>query len=605
MTAAIIFKKLLLLSVIGLLLISCSSDKKSPASDAKDEQQSHKHVQTTPQSLTDEGETAGGKKKIKYWVAPMDPTYIRDKPGKSPMGMDLIPVYEDDDRASDAGVISIDPVTVQNMGIRTAAVSLGPLNATIRTIGTITYDEALVEHIHTKISGWVEHLYINTTGETVRKGERLLSVYSPELVTTQEEYLQALRYQEKVASSSFEEVVRSADSLAEAARKRLLFMDIDSQQIQALEQKGKVQKSMDLLSPANGIVIKKNVIDGMKVDPGMELYTLADLSRVWVIASIYEYELPFLKVGQEAEMRLTYEPGARYHGRITFIYPYLSSKTRTVQVRMEFDNPDLKLKPDMYTDVIIKTKLAEETLRIPSESVIKTGARNIVITTAGEGKFLPKEITTGPEGEGYVQALAGLKEGEVIVTSGQFLIDSESNLREAINRMIAAKSKPAEPEQTTSEPIQHKMEMGTSEARNEAEHPLIPQLIGIYLKMHSALVAESLPDVIAESRTMSGILEKMIASVPEGNFRGNITAMHQSIQGMSSKDLSGVRNAFKSLSRHFVEVVKGPGRADASSEGIRIFYCPMEKERWLQKGDKLENPYLGKNMLLCGTEETY
>lgn len=435
---------LLLLVLIVVFWFVSQGDKKNDvhAPDVTAKKEVQKDASTT-------------EKKIKYWVAPMDPTYISDKPGKSPMGMDLVPVYEDEGEELDKGVIRIDPVIVQNIGVRTTKVSRGPLHATIRTVGHVTYDEERVEHIHTKVSGWVERLFVNTTGEEVHKGQELLTIYSPELVATQEEYLQALKYREKTSSSRFAEVVRGGETLIEATRERLLLMDIDPEQIKALEKRGEVQKNMLLRSPTSGIVIEKHVLDGMKVGPGMKLYTIADLSRVWVIASAYEYEFPFLKVGQEAEMSLPYEPGEKYKGHITFIYPYLSARTRTVQVRMEFKNPDLKLKPDMYANVVIKTKVSDDAVLVPSEAVIRTGVRNVVITALGDGKFLPKDVTLGPEGEGIVQIIAGLDEGETVVTSGQFLIDSESNLREAINKMLDAK-KAKEKEIESQHPAEHK-----------------------------------------------------------------------------------------------------------------------------------------------------
>jgi multidrug efflux pump subunit AcrA (membrane-fusion protein) len=435
--------------------------------------QNNKNTDTHPADVTagedlrkhdaDTAQPHEGKRKIKYWVAPMDPAYIRYKPGKSPMGMDLVPVYEDEGEELDEGAIRIDPVTVQNMGVRMTTVSKGPLHTKIRTIGNVTYDEELVEHIHTKVTGWIEKLFVKTTGEKIRKGQEIISIYSPELVATEEEYLQALKYREKVADSGFKDVVKGAETLLEATRKRLLLMDIDPGQIKALEERGEVRRKMILSSPTSGIVIKKHVFEGMKVDPGMELYTIADLSRVWVIASVYEYELPFLKVGQETIMSLPYEPGATYKGRVTFIYPYLSPKTRTVQVRMEFDNPDLKLKPDMYADVVITTEVSDNALLVPSEAVLKTGYRNIVIAYLGDGKFLPKEVELGPEGEGLIQVLSGLRESETIVTSGQFLIDSESNLREAINKMLEA-GEPVhtmkdEAPQHTGEHMGHEMKM--------------------------------------------------------------------------------------------------------------------------------------------------
>ena len=551
------------------------------------------------------------KKKIKYWVAPMDPNYVRDKPGKSPMGMDLIPVYEDDEGTSEKGVIKIDPVTVQNIGVRTATVSRGSVGSTIRTIGNITYDEEKVEHIHTKISGWVEELFVNTTGEKVNKGQKLLSLYSPDLVATQEEYLQALKYKEKVSASTFPDVVRSADTLIEAARKRLMLMDIDIGQINAIAERGEVQKTLKLLSPVTGIVIKKNVLEGMKLDLGMELYTIADLSRVWVIASIYEYELPFIKLGQEAEMSLPYEPGAIYHGRITFIYPYLSSKTRTVQVRMEFENPGGKLKPDMYADVVISSEISGKILLVPSEAVIRTGSRNIVVTSLGGGKFLPKEITAGSEGEGFIQVLSGLDEGDTVVTSGQFLIDSESNLREAMNKMLEAQQQA--PADKSNQPAVRKpvhtgmqeMKPGKGAAADKGERSLIMKLLDSYLKIHDALVAESPSDAAEETNVMAGGLKEIKSSGAEGVLNEDIALIEESLKGLSSGELEKARHSFKSLSKAVITFVKGPAREDAISSGIKIYYCPMEKERWLQKGRELKNPYLGKDMLICGSEEKY
>lgn len=551
------------------------------------------------------------EKKIKYWVAPMDPNYIRDKPGKSPMGMDLIPVYEDDEGTSEKGVIKIDPVTVQNFGVRTSVVSKGKMGSTIRTIGNITYDEEKVEHIHTKISGWVEKLFVNTTGEKVEKGQKLLSLYSPDLVSTQEEYLQALRYKEKVSASTFPDVVKSADTLIEASRKRLLLMDIDIGQINAIAERGEVQKTLDLHSHVTGIVVKKNVLEGMKLDPGMELYMIADISRVWVIASIYEYELPFIKVGQDAEMSLPYEPGSIYHGRITFIYPYLSSKTRTVQVRIEFENPGLKLKPDMYADVMISSKISRKTLLVPSEAVIRTGSRNVVVTSLGGGKFLPKEITTGSEGEGFVQVLSGLDEGDTVVTSGQFLIDSESNLREAINKMLEVQQQ--SPADESQQPSAHKpaetgmqeMKPGEEAAADKGQSGLMMKLIDSYLKIHDALVAESPSDAAAETQAMANVIEEVKSSGEEVALKDDIALIEESLKGLLSGDLGKARSSFKSMSRGLIAFVKGPAREEAVSSGIKLYYCPMEKERWLQKGPELKNPYLGKDMLICGSEEKY
>ncbi len=591
-----------------------------------------------------EGKSAKAERKIKYWQAPMDPTYISDKPGKSPMGMKLIPVYEDEAEEEDEGVIKINPITVQDMGVRTRKVTKRPFFATIRTVGYITYDEELVTDVNTKISGWVEKLYVDTTGEEVSEGQKLLSIYSPALVATQEEYLQALRFKEKTSDSAFVNVVKGADTLLESTRKRLLLMDIDPAQIRVLEERGEVQKSMILHSPATGTVIKKPVFEGMRVNPGMKLYTIADLSRVWVKVSFYEYELPFLKVGQEAEMSLPYEPGVTYKGRITFIYPYLSRKTRTVQARMEFKNPGLKLKPDMYANIVLKSKVSSDAILVPSEAVIRTGVRNIVITSLGGGKFLPREVKLGAEAEGFVQVLSGLKEGDIAVVSGQFLIDSESNLREAINKMLAIKKAPekkdmkknagpgAGKEDGGSKKASQKMKMDMKNMDMKMEdagpgatkedggskkaamlHPgmskeqkkLMTEVVDDYIGIHSALVEES-PAVVAEgARSLSGTVDKIKALDPEGNLQEITRPIEDSVDGLLSGDIAKQRDSFAALSGVMASYIRGAGRTSALSAGIKLYFCPMKEEFWLQKAADVQNPYLGKDMLVCGNEEKY
>ncbi|MGE5301434.1 MAG: efflux RND transporter periplasmic adaptor subunit [Acidobacteriota bacterium] len=566
------------------------------------------------QTAKQEAPAEKGKKerKIKYWVAPMDPSYRRDKPGKSPMGMDLVPVYENEGEPTAEGVIKIDPITVQNIGVRTVKVTKGPLVATVRTVGRVTYDEQRVERIQTKVSGWVEQLFVDTTGQNVRKGEKLLTIYSPELVATQQEYLQALRYAEQTAGSSFKDIASGGGSLVDATKRRLLLMDIAPGQIQALEKRGEVQKTMVLDSPVSGVVIDKKVLAGMKVGPGMELYTIADLSRVWIIGSIYEYELPFVRNGQEAEITLPYEPGMTYKGRISFIYPYLSAATRTVQVRIEFKNPGLKLKPDMYVNVVLKSREAGDVLQVPSDAVIRTGTRDIVITALGEGKFLPKEVTVGPEGQGMVEIKSGLKEGDTVVVSGQFLIDSESNLRAAVAKMTEP---PAQRGVPAGQPQPGAAEKGAKSEEtppamqlqlSQDQQRLMSEIVGTCVKIHNALIADSAEGVRSNAKGLDSLLSQLVKSDPQGKLE-KITApiAHSLEDGLLSGDLAKQRDAFVPLNRVLVAYVKGSGREAGRSADIKIFYCPMKKEPWLQKGKAVQNPYLGKDMLLCGNEIKY
>jgi len=389
------------------------------------------------------GETgpSKSKRKIKYWKAPMNPTYIRNQPGKGPMGMDLVPVYDDESEV--AGQIKINPTVVQNIGVKTIKVKRRTLTRKIRTIGTLTYDERKVHHIHTKYGGWIEKLHVDFTGQEVKQNDLLMEIYSPELVSTQEELVLALKYKESLKDSTFVELSESADSLLASTKRRLELFDVPDHQIEELIRDKKITKTMHIHSPVHGFVIEKKALHGMHVQPGTSLYMIADLSNIWVMADIYEYELPWIKVGQYAEMNLSYFPGKKFVGRVTYIDPFLDAKTRTNKVRMEFANPNWKLKPDMYANVTIQSTIAKRGVAVPEEAVIHSGERNIVIVQGPDGTFESRELTLGPQADGYYQVLKGLRPGEIVVTSSNFLIDSESKLQEAIGKL--QKSTPAKP----------------------------------------------------------------------------------------------------------------------------------------------------------------
>ena len=377
-------------------------------------------------------------KKILYWRAPMDPTYISDKPGKSPMGMDLIPVYEGEENLSTGSKLTIDPVVVQNIGVRTARVEVKRLKKEIRTVGHVDYNEEKLFRVNTKFSGWIEKLYVDETGQFVNKGMPMLEIYSPELVSTQEEYLLAYQNVQKLKNTNARpDIIRSAEDLLEAAKRRLEYWDITDEQVRDLEQKGKIVKTMTVYSPQAGIVLEKNAEEGMYVKPGKDLYRVADLSSVWVYAHLFEYEVPWVKEGDEVVMESPYIPGVRFKGTVDYIYPYMDAKTRDVKVRIVVSNPGLRLKPQMYVNVYFFDEMDRETPVVPAEAVIRTGRRNIVFIALGNGHFEPREIILGAEGEnGEYQVLAGLKGGEEVVTSAQFLLDSESRIQEAIQKMI-------------------------------------------------------------------------------------------------------------------------------------------------------------------------
>ncbi|WP_456379979.1 efflux RND transporter periplasmic adaptor subunit [Thiolapillus sp.] len=367
-----------------------------------------------PAHAADEGE-----KEILYWVAPMDPNYRRDEPGKSPMGMDLIPVYAGaDDEGSD---VTISPTVVQNLGVRTESVRAGTLPRLIDTVGYIDYDESRVSHIHLRVSGWIEKLSVKSAGERVTKGQRLFNLYSPDLVNAQEEFLRALSSGNK--------------GLIEASRDRLNAMGISRGEVAQLEKKRKVRQNIAVYAPQDGVVSELPVREGMYAKPAMNIMTLADLSSVWLLAEVFERQADWVRVGDKAEVTLPYLPGKTWQGEAEYVYPSLDMKTRTLLVRLRFDNPGESLKPNMYARVKLYASPRENVIFIPMEALIRTGGKDRVIVEVGAGKFDAREVVAGIESDEHIEILEGLNTDERVVVSGQFLIDSEASLKASFMRM--------------------------------------------------------------------------------------------------------------------------------------------------------------------------
>jgi len=340
-----------------------------------------------------------GERKVLYWFDPMHPAYKADKPGTAPdCGMELVPRYADEEQAMKElppGSVAISPQKQQLIGVRTAVVERQRIQRTVRTVGRISFDETKVSHIHTKVTGYLEDVFVDFVGKVVKKGDPLYTIYSPELVSTQEEYLIAIRGKKYLSDSPFPEVTGGANSLVRAARERLRLWDVTDEEIQTLEKEGKVKRTLTMYSPADGVVTERAAFQhGRYVSPDMDLYTIVDLSAAWVLAEVYEYEAPYVQLGQAATMHLSYQPGKTFTGKINYIYPTVDPKTRTVKVRLEFSNPGFELKPEMFADVELAVDYGTQVV-VPQEAVLDSGTEQIVFVALGDGYFEPRKIQAG------------------------------------------------------------------------------------------------------------------------------------------------------------------------------------------------------------------
>ncbi len=375
-----------------------------------------------------DGQTRGtsAQRKILYWRAPMDPTYISDHPGKSPMGMDLVPVYADEAGAAGSPFISIDPVTIQKMNLKTGIVREGPVRRSIRAVGTVEFNQEGLHDITTKYEGWIEKLFVDATWTTVRAGDPLFEIYSPDLYNAELNYLVAVRSEGP-----------DGGPLTEAARERLRLFDLPDAVLAGLAHSGQAQRTYTFRSPVAGVVIAKDVVQGMMIKPGMRIYRIADLSTVWVNAQVYENDLVFVHTGQPVVVHTTYGGDRTFAGKVDLLIPDVEPGTRTAQARVVLSNPDLVLKPGMFVDVRLESELSPSAVLVPDMAVLRSGEHDTVFVALANGEFLPQEVKLGPRtDDNEYQVLSGLHAGERVVISGQFMLDSESQLREAIQKML-------------------------------------------------------------------------------------------------------------------------------------------------------------------------
>lgn len=415
------------------------------------------------------------ERKILYWVDPMHPAYKSDKPGIAPdCGMTLVPVYANGSRESTGehlppGAIKISAAKQQLIGVQFGQVQFGPVERTIRAVGHLAFDETKITRVHTKISGWIDKVFVDYTGQLVKKGQPLFTVYSPDLLSTQEEFLIGLKAKQYLSDSQFKDVSMGAQSLYNASRRRLQLWDISDAQIEELERTQKPTRDLTLYAPDDGFVTKRNAFPKQQVNPDTEVYELADLSTIWVLADVYEYELPEIKLGQTARVNLTYFPGSPFAGKVSYIYPEVDNTTRTAKIRIELPNPDFRLKPDMYANVELEINYGKQ-LSVPQEAVLDSGTEQTVFVAVGDGYFEPRKVHLGPKVDNRYIVLAGLKPQEKVVTSGNFLIDSESQLKSAVAAMSGMPGmNPAPQEQTPPVNLpQHQMNKPLSPQKKSA-----------------------------------------------------------------------------------------------------------------------------------------
>lgn len=360
--------------------------------------------------------------KILYWVAPMDANYRRDKPGKSPMGMDLVAVYDLSGGGKQEGLVTISASVENNLGVRTATVTKGEFNLSIKSLGSVQANEDALWQINSRVSGWIEKLYVKSVGTQVHKGQKLYALYSPELVKAQESLFNAIKLNRSV--------------LVESSKARLRVLGVSNNQIKQIVKSKKVLQRITVYAPHKGTISELKVNEGAFISPATTVITAVNLDTVWVDVEVFASQVSLVNLNDVATMTLDYFPGQQWQGKVDFIYPEMSKSNRTLRVRLQFDNPTEQLKPNMFASVILTPSMEESRLQIPREAVIYAGNMNRVVLALGEGKFRSVLVKTGLETKGFVEILSGLEVGQEIVTSAQFLLDSESSISADFERML-------------------------------------------------------------------------------------------------------------------------------------------------------------------------
>jgi multidrug efflux pump subunit AcrA (membrane-fusion protein) len=532
-----------------------------------------------------------GERTIKFYRSTMMPGEVSPKPAKDSMGMDMVPVYED---AAGAGTaIQIDHATVQRMNLRTASVAHGPVRREFRTVGSIAFNEAGLRDITTKYEGWLEQVFVNTTWARVKAGDPLFEIYSPDLYNAQLNYLVALQAEP------------GADGpLSRAALARLQLFDVPESFLTELKQSKQAKRTLVFRAPSDGTVIEKMGVAGQMMKPGERIYRLADLSSVWVQAEIYEQDLPFVSAGQAAVVRATYGPDRIFEGTVQEVLPQVQEQTRTAIARIVLPNPEGFLRPGMFVDVRFAAQVADDAVLVPEMAVLRSGERNTVFVARDDGTFEPREVKLGVRSAGDLyQVLSGLHAGERVVTSGQFMLDSESQLREAIQKMIqpAADTSPA-PTATSAaapsalaQPVEHTHASATATANPAMD--ALANLAQAAADAATPLAADNLAGYNERVAALSAALAAYASAAPHA-AHGPLGGYLEGVK--PAENLKAARRTFAPLSTAVADLALEQGVT--RSAGLHAFNCSMAEAHWLQRDADTRNPFYGASMLTCGEE---
>lgn len=544
------------------------------------------------------------ERKIKYWWDPMmNPPYIADKPGKSPMGMDLVPVYEDEVSAGTA--IHIDPVIVQNMGVRTAKIAKGPIHQAIRAVGYLEEAQPNIVDINLRVSGWIEKLQANTEGMHIQQGQPLFELYSPELQVAVEELIIARRAAAALPKDADDTARSNAAVLQQTAHRKLEQWGLTPQQVNDLAKLDRAPRAIPFLSPVTGDVTEKMVVEGASVESGMRILRIVDHSTLWLDAQIHAQDLPSIKLGQKITAKVEGIAAKQFEGEVIFLHPHIDTTTRTAKVRMALPNANHTLRPGMYATVLIDAKLADDALQIPREAVLDTGTRQVVFVALPDGHFEPRQVKTGVEShEGNVQILQGLAPNETVVTSGQFLMDSESRMKEAIEKHLSGKlmkpaAQPAEPA--------HANHASSTQPAPSLGHghwtSAVDATVAAYLELANRLGAPQTDATPLNPAKLESAAKTLLPHVPNDQAKSLVESVIAAAAALRDQPLDQQRKLFSPLSNALIALVEQLPPSVSVAPKLYLVHCPMAPGSWLQTTAAVANPYYATEMKPCGEVE--